>query len=115
MVTFLVNGVLVGACLLALENIFLTNNKVERLKANIRDYLENLTPLRTREVKECGPVRRNAREGTEKIAKPCNLNEEKESAATLAYNPRDENQEASGEELNRFLREFFGTCETKSS
>lgn len=115
MVTFLVNGVLVGACLLALENIFLTNNKVERLKANIRDYLENLTPLRTREVKECGPVRCNAREGTEKIAKPCNLNEEKESAATLAYNPRDENQEASGEELNRFLREFFGTCETKSS
>lgn len=88
MVTFMVNGVFVGACLLALENIFLTNNKVERLKANIGDYLENLTPLRAYEGKE--------------------------SAATLVHHPRDENRVDSDENLNRFLREFFGPCETKS-
>ncbi|MGN0151691.1 MAG: hypothetical protein ACI39Q_04385 [Wujia sp.] len=47
MVTYLANGVLVCAFLLALENIFLINNKVEMLKANVRDYLENLTPARS--------------------------------------------------------------------
>lgn len=43
MVTFLANGVIVCAFLIAIENIFLINNKLEILKANIRDYLENLT------------------------------------------------------------------------
>lgn len=43
MVTFLANGVLVCAFLVIVENIFLVNNKLEILKANIRDYLENLT------------------------------------------------------------------------
>lgn len=46
MIYFLANGVLVCAFLLGLENIFLLNNKMEILKANIRDYLENLTGSR---------------------------------------------------------------------
>lgn len=116
MVTFLVNGVLVGVCLLALENIFLINNKVERLKANISDYLENLTPLRAGE-EQTGPEMRALRlrksgdsfskESRESIDVP-------ESAATLTHRARDENMSEPGVDLNRFLRDFFGTCETKS-
>ena len=51
MVTYLANGVLVCAFLLALENIFLINNKLEMLKANVRDYLENLTPARAEKTR----------------------------------------------------------------
>lgn len=102
MVTFLVNGVIVGACLLALENIFLTNNKVERLKANIRDYLENLTPLRMCETRESAATAMN-RARTEKMQNN-----------TLPAQEQKEEKEASGEELDRFLREFFGPCEAKS-
>lgn len=43
MVTFFANGIMVCAFLIVIENIFLINNKMEILKANIRDYLENLT------------------------------------------------------------------------
>lgn len=46
MVTFLASGVMVCAFLLVLENIFVTKNKVEILKANILDYLEKITPKR---------------------------------------------------------------------
>ncbi len=42
MVTFMTNGFLVCAFLMGIENIFLINNKMEILKANIRDYLENI-------------------------------------------------------------------------
>lgn len=54
MVTFLANGVLVCAFLAVVENIFLVNNKMEILKANIRDYLENLNlpPIRDRVAPE---------------------------------------------------------------
>lgn len=54
MVTFLANGVLVCAFLTVVENIFLVNNKMEILKANIRDYLENLNlpPIRDRVAPE---------------------------------------------------------------
>ncbi|MDE6026343.1 MAG: hypothetical protein K2G45_12935 [Lachnospiraceae bacterium] len=46
MIEFLANGIIVCAFLLALENIFLIKNKVEILKANIKDYIDNLTPAR---------------------------------------------------------------------
>lgn len=54
MVTFLANGVLVLAFLAVVENIFLVNNKMEILKANIRDYLENLSlpPIKDRVAPE---------------------------------------------------------------
>lgn len=115
MVTFLVNGVLVGVCLLALENIFLINNKVERLKANISDYLENLTPLRASEG-QMGPVPKTLR--LRKMGEPVKIEDNEpmavpESAATLTHHARDENVLEPGEDLNRFLREFFGPCETK--
>jgi hypothetical protein len=43
MVTFLANSVIVCAFLMSLENIFLTRTKLEIMKANIRDYLDNMT------------------------------------------------------------------------
>lgn len=46
MILLMANSVCVCAFLLALENIFLINNKVEILKANIKDYIENVTPAR---------------------------------------------------------------------
>lgn len=49
MVTYLAHGVIVCAFLLAIENIFLINNKLEILKANIRDYFENLNLPEPRE------------------------------------------------------------------
>ena len=55
MMTYLANGVLVCAFLFALENIFLINNKVEMLKANVRDYLENLTPARAEKPRTIVP------------------------------------------------------------
>ncbi len=63
MVTFLANGVLVCAFLIVVENIFLVNNKLEILKANIRDYLENLTlpppkaQIAPEDLKEFGNLR----------------------------------------------------------
>lgn len=116
MVTFLANGMLVGVCLLSLENIFLINNKVERLKANISDYLENLTPMRVTEErggKDTGELRTHRLRGTESGG-DFNQRETLESAATLAHHARDENKGDSGGDLNRFLREFFGPCEAKS-
>lgn len=46
MIVLMANSVCVCAFLFALENIFLINNKVEILKANIKDYIENITPAR---------------------------------------------------------------------
>jgi hypothetical protein len=43
MVTFLANSVIVCAFLMSLENIFLTRTKLEIMKANIRDYLDNIS------------------------------------------------------------------------
>jgi hypothetical protein len=43
MVTFLANSIMVCAFLLSLENIFLTRTKLEIMKANIRDYLDNIS------------------------------------------------------------------------
>lgn len=125
MISFLVNGVIVGACLLALENIFLTNNKVERLKANICDYLDNLTPIRQTErgamqlrassdaKKKMTPVTEQReesavekREGLHEIACASERDEEDERKKVI-HHARDENSIESGEELNRFLREFF--------
>ena len=42
MVELIANGICVCAFLMIIENIFLINNKLEILKANIRDYLDNV-------------------------------------------------------------------------
>ena len=39
---FLANSIIVVACLLVFDHIFVINNKVEILKANIRGYLERI-------------------------------------------------------------------------
>lgn len=96
MVTLLANGVLVCAFLLVLENIFLINNKVEILKANIRDYLENLTlpPPKERispeDLKEFADLRGPLKDPA------------KEIAAASEERPIDNDKM-----LDSFLKEFF--------
>lgn len=74
MITFLANGVLVCAFLVITENIFLINNKMEILKANIKDYLENLNlpPERERvspeDIKEFGNLRQQLRNGVRDVS-----------------------------------------------
>ena len=123
MVTFLANSVLVCAFLMSLENIFLTRTKLEIMKANIRDYLDNMTErkqfirakpqafisneelsrnemsrneLQRKELsgKEVSGKEVVSREETPKL----NVQAEAESAAT---------QQNQDEALNSFLKEFF--------
>ncbi len=58
MVAFLSSGILVCAFLYTVENIFLVNNKMEILKANIRDYLENIPSSREINPRAPAMVRR---------------------------------------------------------
>jgi hypothetical protein len=58
MVTFLANSVMVCAFLMSLENIFSTRTKLEIMKANIRDYLDNMSVRGAGNVD--GAVRRSA-------------------------------------------------------
>ncbi|MBE5945205.1 MAG: hypothetical protein E7258_09875 [Lachnospiraceae bacterium] len=120
---FLANGFLVCAFLLCIENIFLINNKMEILKANIRDYLENLSPVRCasqrRLASEC---KKGIKEESGKILMPelavtsegeidylgdtksddkSEIKSKRE--VNTVYNERDGNEEL----LNSFLKEFF--------
>lgn len=118
MVSFLVNAIMVCAFLMCIENIFLINNKVEILKANIRDYLENLTPVRANTPRKQGPEISGLNssrsssvqeEGLKEIA-ASNVNtdmlhpeSEEKVGSTSVYDERDSNEEL----LNCFLKEFF--------
>jgi hypothetical protein len=99
MVTFLANSVMVCAFLMSLENIFLTRTKLEIMKANIRDYLDNM-PVRTaRKLSDGGNRIRD------ESAVP-------ESAAAESVVPEEisdkKSDEISGEiSLDGFLKEFF--------
>lgn len=128
MVTFLANGVLVCAFLYVVENILLVNNKVEILKANIRDYLENIPA--TREVSPRAPAIKTVRQmelpednshklsvvkSDYKGAASANVIED-ESAATILDKDREDLisdnlnpavTENSQDVLNSFLKEFF--------
>ena len=124
MVTFLANGVLVCAFLVVVENIFLVNNKMEILKANIRDYLENLTlpppkvSVAPEDLKEFGNLRGPYKE----IQSTKEENAAKEIAAskasvevvkdreTVSGNLKGETKEKSIDNdrvLDSFLKEFF--------
>lgn len=128
MVLYLANGVLVCAFLLALENIFLVNNKLEMLKANIRDYLENLTPARTVQTRTAGrpnirAVPQPQNPETDRIETEAKTDKaekrqsrtapaEGESAVTSVYDERASNSgeeppQSNEEALNCFLKEFF--------
>lgn len=95
---FFANSIIVCACLLALDNILLINNKVEILKANIRGYLERLPkPREENEARRQPEIARQEAAQTE-----LNTKREDEKA------PVEEKESAAGEEtLNRFLAEFF--------
>lgn len=119
MVLYLANGVLVCAFLLALENIFLVNNKLEMLKANIRDYLENLTPARAVPARNAQrpnikvvPQPKASESGREETRHGGTVPGEGESAVTSVYDERASNEDvgrpqSNEEALNCFLKEFF--------
>lgn len=123
MVNFLANGIMVCAFLLGIENIFLVNNKVEILKANIRDYLENVTPPRDIPVRAPARGFKNQGRGIkdEEIGKQdingIGRSGSLESAATdmTAVSGASDSAGAAGtksgteneEILNCFLKEFF--------
>ena len=114
MVTFLANGVMVCAFLVVVENIFLINNKMEILKANIKDYLENLTlpPPKDRvapeDLKEFANLRGQQKvEATKEIAAAaCGSNWEKrdnEPECKKVEPVAIDNEKV----LDSFLKEFF--------
>lgn len=126
MEAFFANGFLVCAFLLCLENIFLINNKIEILKANIRDYLENLTPVRNTVQRSTSPqiLGKESRHGKEStgivmpelaatnvydtaVPQVENLEGKPvpsgDTSVNTGYNERDSNEEL----LNSFLKEFF--------
>lgn len=104
MVTFLANGIMVCAFLVVVENIFLINNKLEILKANIRDYLENLTlpppkeKLAPEDLKEFANLRGSNTQTAKKEEA------EKEIAAATESVEQDINNDRM---LDSFLKEFF--------
>ncbi len=120
MVPFLVHGIIVCAFLIVVENIFLINNKLEILKANIRDYLENLTlpPPKERispeDLKEFGNLRgvftektKLQEEGAKEIAAASENNSSVEVVKEKAsYEPRSQNID-SDRILDSFLKEYF--------
>ena len=120
MVTFIANGTLMCAFLIITENIFLINNKLEILKANIRDYFDNqpgkMDLIRARDQPE-HMLKQNA--DKEVAATVANVNELSQPEKTLADAknelemklPHIENVSAdvNSDEviLNSFLKEFF--------
>lgn len=107
MVTFLANSIIVCAFLMSLENIFLTRNKLEILKANIRDYLDNMTERR--QAVPVRPVMGGALVGgaCEK-PKPTEVRDSKDAEASqLATVQSAATTEEQDDALNSFLKEFF--------
>lgn len=119
MVSFLVNAGIVFAFLMFIENIFLITNKVEILKANIRDYLENLTPIREeiqrKNVPKTAGLNTHRSEGNcekSKLDEAALTSEEIDGLVsdsggkkqvTSVYDERDSNEDL----LDSFLKEFF--------
>lgn len=107
---FICSGLFVGAFLVGLENIFLVSNKMEIVKANIRDYLDNITPQK--DVRNNGSVNftRIDLDKERKVENENRMVEDginssdlgKESAATF-----DDSEESKEVALNSFLKEFF--------
>lgn len=106
MIDFIANSVIVCAFLMSLENIFLSRNKLEIMKANIRDYLDNMSGKRVkvpvRVAKDLGrerPHNISSMESNSDVSQSqpdCICNEE--VAVTDVKND---------DTLNCFLKEFF--------
>lgn len=133
MVSLIANGICVCAFLMIIENIFLINNKLEILKANIRDYLDNV-PGSQRDTAYNKTVDFGDAEKDMKNLNEHKLSAESEAAATVIRDSLAKNEpslksirgdniidasphiksvsEFSGEEtdeavLSSFLSEFF--------
>ena len=108
MVTFLAIGVLVCAFLAVVENIFLVNNKMEILKANIRDYLENLSlpPIKDKvapeDLKEFANLRGQNKGNIVSVADKVSAKEEIAASDENVEVPLDNDKM-----LDSFLKEFF--------
>lgn len=120
MVTFLANAVIVCAFLMSLENIFLTRNKVEIMKANIRDYLDNMTerkmPVRAKPLAVSGRMTDNNIIGDDLVLsnnmQQSSTEEENPARARASDHTAVKAESAATEHsqddaLNSFLKEFF--------
>lgn len=108
MISFLANGFMVCAFLLALENIFLVNNKVEILKANIRGYFLNLSS--PRDLSTRAPVRGVDHKNTDEVyceEKTLDVVGDDAELGELESAAADAGDVGNEEVLNRFLKEFF--------
>lgn len=120
MVTFIANGIIVCAFLALLENIFLINNKIEMLKANVRDYLENLTPARAEKKRRSinTGIVTQADKLVDRVAQMECAAAGKSDAEVPAPSVYDERASDGGAvtsketDLNRFVEEFF-SCQMK--
>lgn len=118
MVDFFANGVIVCAFLLALENIFLTSNKLDVLRANIKDYVDNLSPVKPVMAKERyvpEPRTVTAKESEEpdmvtnikQVIRQKQLNEELAASDQTAGEDRASPDIKNDEFLESFLKEYF--------
>ncbi|MBQ9609114.1 MAG: hypothetical protein IJV15_06665 [Lachnospiraceae bacterium] len=117
MVTFIANGTMICAFLIITENIFLINNKLEILKANIRDYFDNqpgkLDLVRARD--QPGRVVKNADQEVaatmvNELSRPeKNLADAKKELEVKLPHIENVSADVSSDEviLNSFLKEFF--------
>jgi hypothetical protein len=109
MVTFLANSVIVCAFLMSLENIFLTRTKLEIMKANIRDYLDNMSArckkqgLGSNRIRDEAEMYVSEAAASEMYATESDVGGEISSAP-----PSSQKMRASDEiSLDGFLKEFF--------
>ena len=117
MVTFIANGVLICAFLMLIENIFLINNKVEILKANIRDYFDNQPGQYDLKLARAETLARDqARDMASAEAAATALTEPEKGLSDAVHevpgnSPHIENLSTDTPEdevvLNSFLKEFF--------
>lgn len=121
MVTFLANGIMVCAFLIVVENIFLLNNKMEILKANIRDYLENLTlpppkaSLAPEDLKEFANLRGQLSESgkakEERMAKEVAASRDDRPTKEMVMEQTEDSLKGKAIDnekmLDSFLKEFF--------
>lgn len=121
MFEFLISGIMVGAFLIIVENIFLVNNKMEIVKANISDYFENLAVgwdknngsnqffiERVDDIDQEKKTSNSNGKKDEQIAvasmeSAAALSDEKRSLENSSRVKKQGNEEA----LNSFLKEFF--------
>lgn len=108
MINLIINSIVICAFLLALENIFLTTNKVEILKANILDYLENMNGSMESVKRRTGyydmhnDAERMKDTAVTEAAATRDIKEKAENTCAKAAAPREKD-----DSIESFLKEFF--------